>query len=218
MPICYNNKYVFVHIPKTGGSSIISRLDVEKRIHSFTGHGMQILFKNILCVDGHIPAFLFKEIRPDIFDRFYRFSFIRNPYDRAVSEFLWIFRDEWKTQTYSLTDQEMKDKFEVWLFSYYIDKENSRKCTQKWYLFCKSKRRLLVNDIYKFENFESEFEKLTKKLNINPINIDILKQAKIEVDRNMLLTEKNKEYIYRVFQEDFETFGYPKEYVWNKKT
>ncbi len=217
MPICFDNKHIFIHIPKTGGSSIISRLNMPKKIHSFSGSGMQITFKGLLCAEDHIPAFLFKEIRPDIFGRFYKFSFVRNPYDRVISEFLWIFRDEWITQTYSLTDQEMKDKFDVWLFSYYIDRENSRKCTQKWFLYCKDKRKLLIDQIYKFEEFESEFDKLTKKLNIVPENMKILKKAKIEVDRNILLTEKNKQYIYSVFKEDFETFKYPKEYVWNKK-
>jgi len=54
-------------------------------------------------------------------------------------------------------------------------------------------------------------------LNVVPKNFDVLKKAHIQVDKNMLLTEKNKEYIYRVFEEDFETFKYPKEYVWVPK-
>lgn len=217
MPICFDNKYIFIHIPKTGGSSILSRLDIKKRMYSFSATGMYILHKDILSVDDHFPSYIIKEMRPDIYGRYYKFSFVRNPYDRVVSEFLWIFHHEWKTQTYSLTDQEIKEKFDIWLFSYFLDKENSRKCSQKWYLYCKYKRKLLVDDIYRFENFEQDFDKLIKKLNVVPKNMDFLKKAYIEVDRNMLLTEKNKEYIYRVFQEDFETFGYPKEYTWNSK-
>jgi hypothetical protein len=214
MPIDFENKYIFVHIPKTGGSTVISRLNTPKFIHNFAASSMQIMYKDMLCINGHIPAFILREFRPETFGKYYKFTFVRNPYDRTISEFLWLHREE---ELETMTQQEIVDKFDVWLFSYYIERNTSRKCTQKWYIFSKEKRKLLIDEIYRFENFEEDFSKLIQKLNVIPKNMDILKKSKIEIDRNLLLTEKNKQYIYAIFKEDFDYFGYSKEYVWKPK-
>ena len=60
----------FIHIPRTGGNSIASTI-----------------------LDGrtaHTPYFVYQRAYPDEFDEFFKFCFVRNPWDRLVSAYFYL--------------------------------------------------------------------------------------------------------------------------------
>ncbi|WP_417698442.1 sulfotransferase family 2 domain-containing protein, partial [Psychromonas sp.] len=65
----YTRKYkcIFIHIPKTAGTSIL----------------MTLIGKDSL--KDHSNYYDFKRINSVKFKKYYKFCFVRNPYDRAVS-------------------------------------------------------------------------------------------------------------------------------------
>ena len=67
--ICHKRRFVFVHVPKTGGSSVIETLFPELigRWGSYRSH------------------FLPEEYPARVWREYFTFSFIRNPWDRMVS-------------------------------------------------------------------------------------------------------------------------------------
>lgn len=217
MPINEKDNFIFIHIPKTAGGTLYQRLSIKRQIQNFHSSKMKIEYKGIYCSSRHIPAFLLKSLYPDMFKKFYKFSFVRNPYDRIVSEFFWCKR---KTDLQNDSEEIIEKKFTKWLKNYYSTISSSRKCTQKWFLYSENSKDLLVDKIYKFENFEAEFLNLVQDLKIE-VNVENNKEdihkSKIDIDRNIILTEKNKEFIYSIFKEDFESFEYSKEYVWVPK-
>jgi chondroitin 4-sulfotransferase 11 len=60
---------IFVHIPKTAGTSVLAGLGAED------------------VFDTHAPAQTYRDVYPDFFSRAYRFAFVRNPWDRFASSF-----------------------------------------------------------------------------------------------------------------------------------
>ena len=66
----YNRPYIFIHINKTAGSSISKALGYDHQIH-MTAKMLQDLLST------------------EIYQQKYKFAFIRNPYDRVVSQYLY---------------------------------------------------------------------------------------------------------------------------------
>ena len=63
------HRAIFIHIPKTAGSSVAQALFGGSR---------------------HVPYFEYERINPRKFKRFFKFSFVRNPWDRLVSTFFFL--------------------------------------------------------------------------------------------------------------------------------
>ena len=77
-------KYIFIHIPKTGGTSIENQLlAVEKMHHRTTfGYSMDYPFKK------HINVRTLKQlISPAFFNVLYKWAVVRNPFDRCISQY-----------------------------------------------------------------------------------------------------------------------------------
>ena len=61
-------KCIFVHVPRTGGVAIAKSL-----------------FGNL--GGSHISISLYRKVFSDVFDGYYKFTFVRNPWDRLVSAY-----------------------------------------------------------------------------------------------------------------------------------
>jgi hypothetical protein len=63
------HRAIFVHVPKTGGSNVAQAL--------FGG-------------SWHVPYFEYESINPRKFRQFFKFAFVRNPWDRFVSTYFFL--------------------------------------------------------------------------------------------------------------------------------
>jgi hypothetical protein len=209
MPISYNNKCIFIHIPKTGGITIESLLKIDRKIENYlyTIQELEFIYKGMSTTISHIPATLFKQLRPDIFDSYLKFSVVRNPYDKVISEYLWISRNDKKMHNLPL--EHLVRRFSVWVENYYTEIDSWRKCPQYKFIY-DDQMNLMVDHVLKFENFESDVRKLCGILNVEIKTMEHLNKSKIEIDRSLLLTKDVKKKIYSLFSEDFKIFGYKK--------
>lgn len=82
MPICYKRKLAFVHIPKNAGTSVSLFFNFKRDIKHLNDLWIE---KSINLT--HLTAKEMCEI-VDL-DEFYKFAFIRNPWDRMVSLFFY---------------------------------------------------------------------------------------------------------------------------------
>ncbi|MBM7333635.1 sulfotransferase family 2 domain-containing protein [Alloalcanivorax marinus] len=72
-PYLNKNKCIFIHIPKSAGSSILDRLGKKGKMNR-----------------DHLPWYIYQKANPIKFKRFFKFSFVRNPWDRAYSAFSYL--------------------------------------------------------------------------------------------------------------------------------
>jgi len=77
-------KFIFIHIPKTAGSSIGDPSYKKFR----KGSLIQYLGAEDEAHQGHIRARELKEKLGESWDEYFKFCFVRNPWDRLVSAYL----------------------------------------------------------------------------------------------------------------------------------
>jgi hypothetical protein len=202
--INYDEKFIFVHIYKTGGGSVRSMLRRSQK-NTFTYHFNMSTnkFRTALGrprlhlkgqLDEHARAVEYKEYLHEDFNSFFKFAIIRNPYTWHMSPYSFA-----RSRFYHPERKILKSLN----FSEYLEWRSLNPVTQHSFLY--EGDECLVNKIYRFEDIVSgdstifndlglAGSKLTKKKNSSP--------------RHPNLTEKDKELIYKLNREDFRLLNY----------
>lgn len=83
--INHDKKFIFVHIPRCAGNFINDFFDSDwiEKIRSDTGTFKDVNNYNI----DHYPLYRYKELHPDKYNAYFKFTFVRNPWERMLSEF-----------------------------------------------------------------------------------------------------------------------------------
>ena len=91
--ISHNLRCILIHIPKTGGSSITRVLDPTVQVG---GDGRQFGYDegsmaqtNVYLEDKHVSATYLKQKYPHIFDKYFKFALVRNPWSHIVAQYEW---------------------------------------------------------------------------------------------------------------------------------
>lgn len=152
---------------------------------------------------GYIPQHLTSEqlmvndYSKDYWNSYYKFSFVRNPYDRMVSEYYFSVLSE--------TNSKFKNsEFTVWLNNVVSKQDWCHNIPQSRYLI--KNGDILVNDVFKFETLSLDINRLKKILSIQ----DDLPHKKNSRRGTYSLNDENKEIIYELFYDDFKNFNYKK--------
>lgn len=104
MPILHNKKLIFIHIPKTGGTSIERVIDMQTVEKFFCYQRCGVCMPKILdkfCIKEHnkikyttpqhLTALQLKTVLGDtVFNKYQKFTIVRNPFDRLVGEYCYI--------------------------------------------------------------------------------------------------------------------------------
>ncbi len=223
MIISHKKKFIFIHIPKTAGSSVTNILNpygrfVDRIVYKYW-ITQKILFKSfsffklgnaiekLTGFHKHAYSSTVKDrISDSIFESYYKFAFVRNPYDWLTSLYFYI-----KEHPEHYLHQKVNNlDFEKFIM-YQIHENNL--VTQSRYV-CNSDGKLLVNYTAKFEMLQEECNYLSKTLNIKREQIPVINKTKI---RNKQYKDLFTPAIYKEvnnhFHMDFVLFGYEKEKV-----
>jgi hypothetical protein len=225
MPVNHENKIIFIHIPKTGGSSIRKFLNLTRSEEDPSNQGTIDYFKaqKIDYDYNHPTAYAYKRYGlKEYFETYFKFTFVRNPYDRCLSQFFWANGGHQKRDILPSRapwlDLKPKKDFSKKAFSNFLVKYTRQTNSYKSHRVCQSNFILdenensLVDFIGKYENLKEDLIKILGILKINKSIDELLHRHKnlVEYDKSQYLTAKNKELIYNKFQKDFELFGYEK--------
>ena len=214
MLISLKYKFLFVHIAKTGGTSIRVALRYYKwkdpyripmflcsRLSSLTGH-------KLACkIPRHAKIIAAYEMLPrEIFNELFKFAFVRNPWDLQVSSYHHIMRE----RPHLLEGINSFEEFLKWKldpdrpYHYIIDTSIE---LQLDYLVDLN-GNLIVDFVGRYENLEEDFRKACDRIGIRPRRLPHRRQAKDRKAYRAYYNDLTAELVAEHFKKDIEVFGY----------
>jgi len=204
MPV-FNSQHVFVHIPKTGGQSISKAMG--ERV---TGAKLpESPFK------AHWTALEIKKVYPAEFEKYFKFSVVRHPLARLVSEYGY-FRSGRMARRYRYWDTSLPANLQETLsFSQFLfdirdhcisHPNHNIRCryyTMKHYLY-DEQGKLMVDKVFRHENFQ-EVEDFILKTGGKEL---IHKNKSTHEHFLSYYTKETLAVAQALYEDDFAIFGY----------
>lgn len=212
--ISYKHKCIFVHIPKTGGSSVerIIWPSPKDRTISNLWMGYVKPYFNKYQTGGmqHLLASQIKnEVKDMDFSSFFKFSIVRNPFDKVISQFHYM-----KTRKDLRDFIGMKDNDDFKTYLHLIQRKLHVQWEHQHRFILDEDENLLVDYIGKFENFETDVRNILKKIKrdriFGLINRKIPHENKSEnrKDYRSYYNEETIDIVSKIYQKDIKQFNY----------
>ncbi len=195
MIISFSKNFIFIHAVKTGGTSVATAL-----LPHLTNGDLACGYPESGFYPKHIWASALRESLPH-FDNFFSFGFVRNPWDRLVSNFFWwqqVDKRGWNTERFnrlargkSFEEYVLQGK---WLVT--------SPCSDFFY----DGPKCLVSEIGRFEDLNADFTRISGKLGIScPLGWENKSEHD---DYRRYYTPAMVEMVAQRFRSDLDLFGY----------
>jgi len=204
--ISHDHKCIFIHIPRTGGSSF------EKVIFGMDWFAHKKETKHLIASQA-------KEIYKEYWNDYFKFAIVRNPWDRCVSML------NFSKNYYGYEENFFKKKLTKKKLEWYKNRYNYPFTIEYDYRFYSISEvineRHSNNQVYlnildeeldyvgKFENLHDDFKEVSKILGLNKQELPILAESKNrKKNYRDYYTSELKEIVENVYAKDIQKFNY----------
>ena len=202
--ISFKQKFIHIHIPRTGGTAlesvlepyheaqrheegggwwgypmIVDDIDMHNEFTKFFGPQKMESFKHFTAQD------YLDILGKEEYDKYYKFTFVRHPITRlkSVSGFNWKRPDT-------------------------MEQEGSRWLIDQIYYFTDKKDNIIVDDIFKFESLDEDYKILKSKLNLDlPDDLPYVNPVDRKVDESFYKDDVVNRWKIKLDKE-FKMFNY----------
>jgi hypothetical protein len=224
MEISHTHRFLFVHVPKTGGTTIAEALAP----HAETLHPNPALtLLHALPVPLPVPRLAWFEqhdyaarirwkLTPALWDRYLTFTCVRNPFDHAISHYEFARRLRYPKVRRRMADMSFEDCL-AWRLSERRPERLSRvwrfaRLPDQAFFACDREGRLLVNRVLKTETLREDLPRLLTDLGLPPPPaIGHARRSKRRREGSAYLTPRAVELIRELYARDFDLFGYERD-------
>lgn len=205
--ISREHQFIFIHVPKTGGTSIEKALELGGPRHN--------------------TARQYKELFPELWESYYSFAFVRNPWDRVLS--LYLYRQqirkletarstgfkEWLVERASLATECDHEALNREFAPEYLVGTSVRHDPEGWRVKFDSAFRMLadqdgqlaVDFIGRFERLQSDFDQVCGKLGIPRRMLPHCNKT-LRRPYWFYYDAESRRIVEELFRKDVEHFGY----------
>lgn len=196
------HRVIFIHVPKTAGTSIAAAL-FDRR-------------------SRHIPLVRYAAADPLRFDRYFKFCFVRNPWDRFHSAFHYLHRMVGNTSTPDgvWATEYLKQADDLASFVNRLKVPEYRRRVLQWIHFRPqyhwvslpglkgaNPSRLAVDFVGKFEQLPADFRRLEKHLNLTGVELPRLREG-TRRDYRKAYDQEMIEVVGEMYASDTAVLGY----------
>jgi len=213
MLISTDPHFLFIHIPKTAGTSI------EEALYCYQDFRYR--------TSPHAIAKQYKDyFHPEDYTKFFKFAFVRNPYDLVFSTWKFFVKNheinmdfkEWVLWRYNR--EPIMSKLHCYSDSSYIPESNRvNQLGTSYYVnrppqvmfFMDDNGDLLIDYIGRFENVDEDFEEIVSHLKLDDVYLPHTNKSGSEFTKNdyrAFYDEETKEIVRKNHLFDLEFFGY----------
>ena len=191
--ISHHRKFIFLHIPKCGGTSIESVFGSWRNNHS----------KDYFYLGKNRQHFLLNEILDEYpkCSNYFKFAFIRNPFSRIVSEYNYILLNSKDLKNLSFKDFILN--LENYLNNTAYEYHNLSLCD---YLLNKE-GELVVDFVGRLENFQEDFNVVCDKIGMPRQKLPHTNRTKHK-HYTEYYDDETRDIVAQKFAKDIEYFGY----------
>ena len=150
----FNDRYkaIYIHIPKNAGQSIEKALFEGKKV-------------------GHVPLRNYESHDKNRFNRYFKFTIVRNPWDRMVSAYQYLIRGGKNNVDSAWAKLHLAPFKDFQEFLYELNDRKFRSIVLSWqhfrpqiYYMKDCHNRINIDYIGRFENLAADFNYITKKI------------------------------------------------------
>lgn len=207
MIISHSKRFIFIHNYKVAGRSIktalqkynyscredLTFLQKLKESLGFTPPIFSYSFKQ------HLSAKELRESIPEkIFSKYYKFGFVRNPYDWQVSLYHYMLKDENHYQHHIAKEFASFDQYLEWRIKEDIHLQRE---------FFYDGDDMIMDYIGKMENLNEDFKRIAAKIKITGLDLPVT-NASQHKHFETYYTQGTADLVFEAFSPDFKAFDY----------
>lgn len=191
MLLSQSHEFIFIHIPKVAGVSI-EEFFLKYAVKNRGPNGEKFI--------QHSTARKIKAgLSPRVYDKYYKFAFVRNPWDRWVSLYFFILHKD--THVEHLRVKSFKD------FDEFVEDSIERGRTQQKNTLTDNNGKFIVDYIGRFETLSDDINHLCRILDIKNTSFPYMNRSRHR-DYRSYYNERTKEMVAGHFKDDIRLFGY----------
>lgn len=187
--------FIFIHVPKTGGLSVLqSILNQDFRV-------------------GHKRAIQFLKHDQKRFESYFKFAFVRNPYDRFVSAYSYLYKGGAGYEDEDFARRHIRPYKDFETFTYSLENPKFVKKILRWrhfkpqhHFLCDNSNKLLIDFVGKYETMARDYEHIRNKLGFGNDLKHVNSSGKR--DFRQFYNKRTQSIIKDLYKEDFNIFDY----------
>lgn len=192
MPYCDEKEVIFLHVPKTGGTTIKRLFDIPL-LHD-SNPAVTPSPQHLTC------ARLRERLGNKKYDSYYKFAIVRNPWSRILSSYFWR--------------QTLPKKRKILPFASFIESARHAVINGQFYeqefgdhFIPQVEYTSDVNDVFRFESFASSVKIIASKLN-TPVEKIPPKKPKHYDQYWNYFDSHTRDMVAEIYSDDIREFGY----------
>jgi tetratricopeptide (TPR) repeat protein len=199
MLVSLSNEFLFIHIPKTAGTSVTSALKEYDDL-KLAGHHKHRSLQEARCILG-----------ANKFNTLFSFAIVRNPWDWMVSLYLYYLRK-------GVDNPDVHRECRGQGFDYFVDyySENLKWKQTDW-LRLPGNHGLAISSVLRFETLSADFTDLCEKLRISSISLNQENSSGSSIHYSAFYNSTTLRKVSCLLKEDIYRFGYSFTRVMNNR-
>ena len=197
MLISHRHKFIFVHVQKTGGSSI------WRALAPFCDPSDFALMQRYWLHSHSTATQIMRVVGRQIWDDYFTFAFERNPWDKCLSLYYYQLQN-W--HRYRKPFRPRNPTFRQWFYPYGFLVKKMRPSFEMY----SDEGQICVKYLGRYERLQEDFAEICQRIGLGKVDLPVSNKSQLRTDPGYRehYTTPMRRRVERVFHREIELLGY----------